>query len=65
LDWRHLVGVVLTAGLLSLGAPFWFNTLKGLSTLRSVVAKKEQDERETAKTAPDTGDGIQWIDLAR
>src|SRR5207237_8152807 len=39
-------GILASAGLLSLGAPFWFNALKGLSNLRSIVANKEQDEHE-------------------
>lgn len=43
---RHLFGVLATAALLSLGAPFWFNLLKQLSNLRTVVANKEQKERE-------------------
>jgi hypothetical protein len=63
-DWRHLAGVLLTAGLLSLGAPFWFNLLKSLSSLRSLVAKKEEEQRAVARI-PDAGDGIQWIDLQR
>jgi len=28
--WQHLFGVLATAGLLTLGAPFWFNLLKNL-----------------------------------
>jgi hypothetical protein len=62
--WRHIGGVLLTAGLLSLGAPFWFNMLKSLSSLRSLVAKKEEEQRAAARV-PDVGDGIQWIDLTR
>jgi len=41
-----LMGVLLTALLLSLGAPFWYNTLKNLIRLRSLVSKKDDDQRE-------------------
>jgi hypothetical protein len=33
--------ILATAGLLSLGAPFWFNALKTLSSLRSATAQKK------------------------
>ena len=34
----HLLGIIISAALLSLGAPFWFNTLKSLVNLRSSLA---------------------------
>ena len=34
----HLLGMVITAALLTLGAPFWFNLLKNLMNLRPAVA---------------------------
>ncbi len=34
----HFLGMLCSALLLSLGAPFWFNLLKNLASLRSVVA---------------------------
>ncbi len=43
-SWMHLWGIVATAVLLSLGAPFWFNMLKTLSNLRPVLANKEEKE---------------------
>ncbi len=43
-NWFHFWGIVASAALLSLGAPFWFNTLKSLSSLRPVLANKVQDE---------------------
>lgn len=46
---RHLLGVLAMAGLLSLGAPFWFNILKGMSSLRPVVAGKDEEERKQRK----------------
>jgi hypothetical protein len=36
--FSHLVGILAAAALLSLGAPFWFNTLKTLSNMRSILA---------------------------
>jgi hypothetical protein len=33
--------ILATAGLLSLGAPFWFNALKTLTSLRSTTAQKQ------------------------
>lgn len=44
--WAHLFGMLLSALLLSLGAPFWFNTLKGLASLRSTVAANISDEKK-------------------
>jgi hypothetical protein len=41
---RYVLGVLMTAGLLSLGAPFWFNALKSMTNLRPVVASKEEAE---------------------
>jgi hypothetical protein len=45
-SWSHFWGIVVSAVLLSLGAPFWFNVLKNLCNLRSVIATKEQQESE-------------------
>ena len=39
--WQQIPGVLLTAGLLSLGAPFWFSMLKQLTGLRPVLATKQ------------------------
>jgi hypothetical protein len=37
-DGLSILGILVTAGFLSLGAPFWFNALKTLSNLRPLVA---------------------------
>jgi hypothetical protein len=37
-DESRLLGILATAALLSLGAPFWFNTLRSLSNLRPLIA---------------------------
>ena len=42
-DWdhfmSHLWGMLITAGLLSLGAPYWYNILKNLTSLRPAITK--------------------------
>lgn len=42
----HALGILASAGLLSLGAPFWFNSLKTLSSMRPLLATKEHKERD-------------------
>lgn len=44
-SWLHLWGILASAALLSLGAPFWFNMLKTLSNLRPVVSSKEAEKQ--------------------
>lgn len=39
LQLDHLLGVLVTAAFLSLGAPFWFNQLKNLVALRDQIEK--------------------------
>ena len=43
---RHFLGMVFSALLLSLGAPFWFNALKTMASLRSSVAKNISEENK-------------------
>jgi hypothetical protein len=43
---RALPGILLSIGLLSLGAPFWYEALKNLLKLRSPLAQKEEQERQ-------------------
>jgi len=59
-DWSgtRIPGVILSALLLSLGAPFWYEMLKNLLKLRSVAASKDDDqrkERQTSQTADANG----------
>lgn len=42
---RSFWGILMTVGLLSLGAPFWFNALKSLATLRPVLATRQDQRR--------------------
>ncbi len=51
--WAKLPGIALSAILLSLGAPFWYNALKDLVGLRPVLARKEQAHREQRQSARD------------
>ena len=44
------MGVLLSAFLLSLGAPFWYNGLKNLLRLRSLIARRDDDERTVRQT---------------
>jgi hypothetical protein len=53
----NLVGVLITSLLLSLGAPFWYNALGRLLQLRSLLAAKDDDQRnarQATKTVPTT-----------
>jgi hypothetical protein len=45
---RHFWGTLASAILLSLGAPFWFNSLKSLTNLRPLLAQKQKKEDEEA-----------------
>jgi hypothetical protein len=57
--WKHLLGMIFSAALLSLGAPFWFNALKSLSSLRSKVAENISTEKKGDQTPPGAApDGV-------
>jgi hypothetical protein len=48
------LGILLTAVLLSLGAPFWYNALQNLVRLRSVIASKDDQQRQERQLAVPT-----------
>jgi hypothetical protein len=50
----HLFGILITAGFLTLGAPFWFNLLKNLMSLRPAVAKLIEKRPTSAPALPAT-----------
>jgi hypothetical protein len=50
----HLFGILTSAALLSLGAPFWFNQLKTLANLRPLLADQIGQE-EKAQPGPTGG----------
>jgi hypothetical protein len=45
-NWKQLFGVLVSGALLSLGVPFWFNSLKVLTNLRPIVASKQKEEEK-------------------
>ena len=45
-SWRRLLGILITSVLISLGAPFWYKTLRGLTNLRPFIANREEAARE-------------------
>lgn len=50
--WRHALGMTLFAALLTLGAPYWYNLLKNLTSLRPALAQavgKEEASRNKDK----------------
>jgi hypothetical protein len=49
---RHFLGVMITAGLLALGAPFWFNLLKNLMNLRPAVASLVEKRPQSTPALP-------------
>ncbi len=48
----HGVGMLITAALLALGAPFWFNLLKNLMSLRPAVASLIEKRPRSAPALP-------------
>ena len=50
--FNHLFGLALSAGLLTLGAPFWFNLLKNLMNLRPAVATLVEKRPTSAPALP-------------
>ena len=53
-DWAHFFGVLVTCAMLSLGAPFWFNLLKNLMSLRPAVANLIEKRPTSAPALPAT-----------
>jgi hypothetical protein len=45
---REMFGILFSAGLLGLGAPFWFSALKSMTALRPVLANKQDKESKSA-----------------
>lgn len=48
-DPTRWIGIIISALLLSLGSPFWFNVLKNLTNLRTRLMQSEEKEREGRK----------------
>lgn len=49
---RRLLGILVSAGLISLGAPFWFNALKTAAGLRPVLARNADKPRGAPANEP-------------
>ena len=45
-EWANLVGVLITAILLSFGAPFWFERLKEVLKLKDTLSKGIKPEED-------------------
>jgi len=43
---RHILGTLMSALFLSLGAPFWFNALRQLASVRPILAGKVEKEKK-------------------
>jgi hypothetical protein len=56
-DWRdqvatHLLGWLITAFAVSLGAPFWFDLLNKIMVIRSTVKPREKSREEGSEDRP-------------
>jgi hypothetical protein len=51
----NFIGVLLSAMLLSFGAPFWYNALKNVLQLRSILAQKDDEQRARRQNTDATG----------
>jgi hypothetical protein len=49
LFWHHLVGLLITAFAVSLGAPFWFDVLNKFMVIRSTVKPHEKSPEEDSE----------------
>jgi hypothetical protein len=47
--WGHIPGIILSALLLSLGAPFWFNALRSIATMRTILAGKADPSKSAER----------------
>ena len=50
--WRHSAGMILFAALLTLGAPYWYNLLKNLTSLRPALAQAIGREEDQPRKTP-------------
>ena len=65
-DWQKVPEILLTALLVSLGAPFWYNTLKDLLRLRSALAQKDEQQRTERQTqSPEEENGATVGDASK
>lgn len=50
--WNKLLGLLISACALALGAPFWFNVLKSVASVRSVGDHQQETPGSAAKPGP-------------
>lgn len=52
-NWKNasIAGILLSAAMLSMGAPFWYKALGQLLKLRPAMAEKDDQQREQRRTA--------------
>jgi hypothetical protein len=55
MNWGKIPGILLSALLLSLGAPFWYGRLQDLLRLRSALAQKDDQQRTIRQTTQSPG----------
>jgi hypothetical protein len=53
----NAVGVLITSLLLTLGAPFWYSALGRLLQLRSILAAKDDEQRNARQSSRGTPAG--------
>ena len=53
IKWANIVGVLITAILLSFGAPFWFDRLQDVIKLKDALSKGIKPEKDKTKEKPD------------
>jgi hypothetical protein len=46
---NHLIGWIITAAAVSMGAPFWFDTLNRIMVVRSTIKPHEKSAEEAPK----------------
>jgi len=52
---NRIAGVLVTAIFLTFGAPFWFNQLRNLSSLRDVLARRPEEGKKAAEKSQKKG----------
>jgi hypothetical protein len=49
--WKRVLGVLVSGLLLSLGAPFWFNSLSSLTNLKPLISSKNKSEEQAKQNS--------------
>ncbi len=60
---RKIPGLLLAILLVSLGAPFWYNTLKNLLGLRSAIAQKDDMQRLIRQTTQEIAPSVSSLSV--